>query len=65
VRVKVRDVGHQAANVAGATDRLIDGDLVDDHLAEFLDQSLSAGLKLLDLLLQGVLQCHLLSPLLE
>ena len=38
LRVEVGDVGHEAADVAGAADALVDGHLVDDDLPVLLDQ---------------------------
>src|SRR5574338_533979 len=54
--IEVGDVGHEAAHVARAADRLADVDLVDHDLAEFLVELLGPRAEGLDLLLQYLLQ---------
>ncbi len=63
-RIEVGDVGHQAADAAGAADRLADRDLADLHVPVLANEFLRAWTVLLDLAPQDVLECHsvLLSP---
>jgi hypothetical protein len=54
--VQVRNVGHQAANTAGTTDGLGDGDIADLGIAILLEQAGRAGPVLLDLCFQDFFQ---------
>ena len=58
LRVQVGDIGNETADVTGAADTLVDVDLVDDNLAEFLDEPGGTGTVCLNLLLKRFLECH-------
>jgi hypothetical protein len=61
--VEIGDIGDETTDVTRPTDRLVDGDLVDDYLAELLYELGGAGAELFNLLLERVFQCHLVTLL--